>query len=162
MLGGGAGRQWPAPWARGAGAGAGAGAGPSHFVTRSASKALMPWAALSRASSLAGGPCQKTASRCTPRCTHTGGCHELSPLPSPPCSSLARAPGPRAAASTGRRRGGLLAGTGDWHTRPRLCYQAATVAPSEGHTPGPYPRSRGQLAPSRSGGPDSDHWAQNF
>lgn len=135
---------------------------PLHLVTRSASKALMPWAALSRASSLAGGPCQKTAPRRTPWCATHGVSTDSAPCPRPPAAAWPRAPGPRAAASTGRRRGGLLAGTGGWHTRPRHCYQAATVATSKGHTPGPYLRSRGRLAPSRSGGPDSDHWARDF
>lgn len=111
MLGGGAGRQWPAPWARGAGAGAGAGAGPSHFVTRSASKALMPWAALSRASSLAGGPCQKTASRCTPRCTHTGAATNSAPCPHPPAAAW---PGHPAPELLPQRAGG---GEGCWQER---------------------------------------------
>lgn len=43
-----------------AGAGKGPGPGLSHLVTRRSVKALIPWAAFSRVSSLAGGPCQRT------------------------------------------------------------------------------------------------------
>ena len=75
--------------------------GLSHLVTRSSSKALMPWAALSRMSSLAGGPCRKVS------CYDVDGTRLCSPLalatPSPSlssspaiCEAGPRTPGPRA------------------------------------------------------------------
>lgn len=61
--------------------------GRLHLVTRSSSKALMPWAAFSRVSSLAGGPCQ------TERRHGADGTRALSPhgprSPSASSSSLA-------------------------------------------------------------------------
>lgn len=141
---------WPALWAHGAGP------GPLHLVTRSASKALMPWAALSRASSLAGGPCQKTVSRCTPRCATCGAAMDSVPALSP-----LRQPGPRAAASTGRRREGcrLEQGAGT------LGLDTATSVPP---WPPPKDTPHGLICiaeagfPFRSGGPDSNHWAWDF
>lgn len=57
-------------------------AGLLHLVTRSSSKALIPWAAFSRVSSLAGGPCESTQ------------CHHVPDQAALTCRAQAEAQGP--------------------------------------------------------------------